>query len=146
MRMSPLRALLAGLALVGVASSASAQYPLRYPYVSPALKQPIPWAPDMMGPGFYLVNAQGGITGPHHYVRPYWCPETGFAPGPLCKPGARPVGPVQGMPPPPMLGQGLPTVNSFPSHPFARSPRDFFMFHENLEAERSRDLRPSIVP
>jgi hypothetical protein len=42
--------------------------------------------------------------------------------------------------PPPMLNDSLPT------HPYARSPRDFFMFHENLEAERSRDLRPTIVP
>jgi hypothetical protein len=36
--------------------------------------------------------------------------------------------------------------DSLPTHPYARSPRDFFMFHENLEAERSRDLRPAIVP
>src|SRR5436190_2658238 len=42
--------------------------------------------------------------------------------------------------PPPLLNDSLPT------HTYARSPRDFFMFHENLEAERSRDLRPTIVP
>jgi hypothetical protein len=40
-----------------------------------------------------------------------------------------------------------PIINDqLPTHPYARSPRDFFMFHENLEAERSRDLRPAIVP
>lgn len=36
--------------------------------------------------------------------------------------------------------------DTLPTHPYARSPRDFFMFYENLEAERSRDLRPAIIP
>lgn len=43
-------------------------------------------------------------------------------------------------------GGGPPTIDSLPTHPYVRSPRDFFMFYENLEAERSRDLRPTLIP
>jgi hypothetical protein len=95
--------------------------------------------PDMTGPGTYFVTPGGLVTGPHYWVNPPWGPETGYQPGPRpCK-----APPVQGMAPPPM---GLPTVDSFPSHQYVRSPRDFFMFYENLEVERSRELRPIIVP
>jgi hypothetical protein len=118
------------LAFLGFADAASAQY------YAPALRRPVGNAPDMMGPGMYFVNYSGMVSGPHYYVVPGWCPETGFAPGP------RPCRPVQGAP----IPGPMPTVNSFPSHPYARSPRDFYMFHENLEAERSRELRPIIVP
>ncbi len=41
---------------------------------------------------------------------------------------------------------GRPVIDNLPTHPYARSPRDFFMFYENLEAERSRELRPSLIP
>ena len=36
--------------------------------------------------------------------------------------------------------------NSFPTHPFTRSPRDFFMWGENMEDERARGNRPFPVP
>jgi hypothetical protein len=42
--------------------------------------------------------------------------------------------------------QGAIAIDSLPTNPYTRSPRDFFMFYENLEAERSRDLRPTLVP
>jgi hypothetical protein len=44
------------------------------------------------------------------------------------------------MPPPPRPG------NAYPSHPFARSPRDFFMWGENMDEERARGSRPFPVP
>ncbi|MCI0380464.1 MAG: hypothetical protein L0215_23000 [Gemmataceae bacterium] len=34
----------------------------------------------------------------------------------------------------------------FPSHPYARGPRDFFMWRENMEEQMRRDMRPSFVP
>lgn len=37
-------------------------------------------------------------------------------------------------------------IDNLPTHEYLRSPRDFFMFYDNLEAERSRDLRPAIIP
>lgn len=44
------------------------------------------------------------------------------------------------------LHKGPIALDNFPVHPYAHGPRDFFMFYENLEAERARDLRPAIVP
>lgn len=43
-------------------------------------------------------------------------------------------------------GNGPPSLDSVPMHQYVRSPRDFFMFYENLEAERSRELRPQLIP
>jgi hypothetical protein len=127
-------------AVVFFAASASAQNVPAY-WIAPATGWPAGNNPDMSGPGMYFVTPGGLVTGPHYYVNPCWCPETGYQPGPRpCK-----SAPVSGVAPPPMAG-GLPTVSSFPSHPYVRSPRDFFMFHENLEVERSRELRPIIVP
>ena len=126
------------------AAPASAQYaPTNVPpyWIAPATGWKAGNNPDMTGPGIYFVTPAGLVTGPHYYVNPPWCPETGYQPGPRpCK-----SAPVSGVAPPPMAG-GLPTVSSFPSHPYVRSPRDFFMFHENLEVERSREFRPIIVP
>jgi hypothetical protein len=36
--------------------------------------------------------------------------------------------------------------NAFPSHPYMRAPRDFFMWRENMEDMRGRDVRPFQVP
>ncbi|MCI0642662.1 MAG: hypothetical protein L0Y72_16145 [Gemmataceae bacterium] len=35
---------------------------------------------------------------------------------------------------------------AFPTHPYARGPRDFFMWRENMEEQTRRDMRPSFVP
>lgn len=58
-------------------------------------------APDMCGPGFYSTNCCGVPYGPNYCVTPPFPPFN----------GARPC------------------VNhaKFPTHPFARSPRDYFM-------------------
>ena len=44
------------------------------------------------------------------------------------------------MPPPPRPSPG------FPTHPFTRSPRDFFMWGEAMDEERARGTRPFPVP
>lgn len=65
----------------------------------------IPQAPDACGPGFYCVNACGTVYGPNHCVYPPFPPFQGMVFGPPCSP-------------------------LFPTHPFARSPRDYFMIGE----------------
>jgi hypothetical protein len=42
---------------------------------------------------------------------------------------------------PPPAGQ-----QPYPSHPFVRGPRDFFMWNESLEEQESRSARPPLVP
>jgi hypothetical protein len=34
----------------------------------------------------------------------------------------------------------------FPTHPYVRSPRDFFMWRENMEDRMARDFRPNLIP
>ena len=89
--------------------------------------------------------------GPQLSIAPYGCPETGVRTPffiPACAPNCgHGHGFGRGM----FAGHGggsggPPTLDSVPMHPYARSPRDFFMFYENLEAERSRDLRPTLIP
>ena len=53
-----------------------------------------------------------------------------------------PQGPRWDMVPPPQKAGG----NMYPTHPFVRSPRDFFMWGEMMEEERSRGNRPFPVP
>jgi hypothetical protein len=69
---------------------------------------PPPRAPDMCGPGSYAPNPFGGVYGPNYYVRPPYPPFQGMILGP--------GGPGNGNGP-----------GGFGTHPFARSPRDFFM-------------------
>jgi hypothetical protein len=66
---------------------------------------PPPTAPDMSGPGLYYPNYCGTYSGPYYWVQPPWQPYQG------------PVGSS------PCLGQQL----GFPTHPYARGPRDYFM-------------------
>lgn len=72
-----------------------------------------PVAPDMCGPGFYCINPCGVMYGPNYCVQPPFPPFNGLIPAPGCgQAGGRPSQ-FPGM--------------SFPTHPFSRSPRDFFM-------------------
>lgn len=71
-----------------------------------------------------------------------------------------PLNPLQGPQPPQMDWQGMqlprmdmmpppmprPGGAAFPTHPFTRSPRDFFMWGEMMEDERARGSRPFPVP
>jgi hypothetical protein len=128
------------LLLAGAMASLAHAQVLRYP-CSPVYERPLPTAPDCRGPGFFYTCPRGTTYGPNYYLRPWWDPTT-----PIC-PQARPGQPgcIPGMPgqlaPPPaypgMAGmpgmQGVPGAPArqatlvFPTHPFARSPRDFFM-------------------
>ena len=118
------------LALLATGSSANAQYCYR----------PVPTAPDMIGTGFYSQNCCGAWCGPNYYVYPPFPPFNGMILGPKGGPGltAMPGIPwYAGMPSMPSVASypaaqyyGLQGQVGFPNHPFARSPRDFFMYEE----------------
>jgi hypothetical protein len=97
-----MKAIVSGLSVLVLsgllASSAQAQCCYIYP----------PPAPDMCGPGYYAVNCGGQVYGPNYNVYPPFCPFQGMVPAPQ----------------PPGGGGGM---AAFPTHPFARSPRDYFM-------------------
>jgi hypothetical protein len=99
-----------------------------------------PWTPDMCGPGFYAPNCCGCVCGPNYCVRPPFEPFNGMFPlpqrPPTSPPGARCPSCPPTLPyyapyaPPCYVPPGCPPPNAtaiFPTHPFARSPRDFFM-------------------
>jgi hypothetical protein len=121
------RYVLAG-AFLGLALSAGlahAQQPYKGCYYPP-----IPHAPDMCNPGYYWTSVCGLTYGPAHCIYPPYPPFQGMVPGPP----PRPYGP--GAPRGPGAGPGGPgAMNSptFPTHPYARSPRDFFMYYDKDE-------------
>jgi hypothetical protein len=96
------------LLLATAVPAANAQpCPYGYPYV----------APDACGPGTYCQGRCGMTYGPNYCVRPPFEPFNGFVP-PVCHQGrGAGAGAYQGPPPSPV----------FPTHPYARSPRDYFM-------------------
>ena len=101
---------------VGLASAAPPYSGCYYP--------PIPRAPDMCNPGYYWTSICGLTYGPAHCVYPPYAPFQGMVPAP-----PRPAGPGR-------MGPGGPgAMNSptFPTHPYARSPRDFFMYYDRDE-------------
>ncbi len=74
-------------------------------------------APDACGPGYWCTNNCGMPYGPSYCLYPAFPPYNGERP---CLPGkGRPA--VYGATPPAQGPAG------FPNHPYARSPRDFFM-------------------
>lgn len=85
------------------ASTALAQAPQYFPYPVPN----IPQAPNACGPGYFSSNCYGTVYGPNYYLYPPYPPFNGFRPS-----YQRPCPPQN---------------PGFPTHPFARSPRDFFM-------------------
>lgn len=94
-------------------TQAQAYYP-HYPNYSHPL---IPQAPNTLGPGYYCVGCYGGVYGPNYCLRPPFQPFNGMI-FPTCRfgPGGKPT-----------FGAGGGQPPTFPTHPFARSPRDFFM-------------------
>jgi hypothetical protein len=99
-----MRSLLAGLlALVAVyaAVSPAAALPPAYPDGCYVWK---PQAPDLCGYGSYCSHPCGMVYGPNYCVYPSFPP-------------------FQGMLPPPQ-------APSAPTHPYARSPRDYFMYED----------------
>jgi hypothetical protein len=84
--------------------------------------RPIPQAPDVCNtPGSYCTHPCGMWYGPNKYLRPCGLPFNGLLPAPAqCVPGFPSAMPA--------AGPGGP-LNSpvFPTHPYVRSPRDYFM-------------------
>jgi hypothetical protein len=121
--------LTAVLGAVFTASLAPAQY------IAPALNTPLLPAPDACGPGFYCAGPCGCAYGPSYCLRP-------------------PFPPVSGVQPPPYWGgqcaqgQGgcVPPTAAFPTHPYARGPRDYFMWTEAERERITRERRPPFVP
>ena len=94
----------------------------------------IPHAPDTSGPGFYCANPCGGVYGPNYYLQPGFPPFSGNPPPPGCFGGGGMMPPFGGaggaFGPGGPAGPGGPGVSGlaiFPSHTFARGPRDYFM-------------------
>jgi hypothetical protein len=96
-------------------------------YNAPALHSPLLPAPDACGPGFYYACPNGTVYGPNYCLRP-------------------PFPPVNGVPPPPWCGPSCGPIAAFPTHPYARGPRDFFMFTEAQRERITRERRPPLVP
>ncbi|HXG10627.1 MAG TPA: hypothetical protein VNK04_12770 [Gemmataceae bacterium] len=68
-------------------------------------------APDACGPGWYNSHPCGMIYGPNYWLTPAGLPFNGLLPAP-------PYG-------------GGQASAAFPTHPYARSPRDYFMIYDN---------------
>src|SRR5262249_47696311 len=136
---------LAALFAVGAAAPlAQAQY-----YgCSPALQVPLLQAPDACGPGFYCVNPCCTVYGPNYCLRPPFEPFNGILPG------RQPYGYGPGAIPPPPTPYGFAQqqaagpqgIPSFATHPYARSPRDFFMWTEAQAERHTRERRLPLVP
>jgi hypothetical protein len=101
----------------------------------------------------YFSPTMPGPSCPGPYCNgPWGCPYgAGY--------GARPpFPPVNGVPPPPFgpMGGGyggyggyggpIPPMAAFPTHPYARGPRDYFMWTEAQQEEITRQRRPPYVP
>jgi hypothetical protein len=95
-------------------------------------------APDACGPGFYTWCPDGSYLGPNYYLRPPWEPFNGILP--QRGHGGAPIAPKLGG-----LGGQKPMV-IFPTHPYARSPRDFFMWGEAQEELHTRERPPGFLP
>lgn len=89
------------------------------PYCSPPVVRPP--APDACGPGFWCTGMCGMPYGPNYCLRPPFPPFNGVLPYPSSVlpnfPSARP----------PQGGPGMQGSPLFPTHPYARGPRDYFM-------------------
>lgn len=121
-------------------------------WVTPVFRTPYPIAPSAYGPGFYSQPYPpcGMVYGPNYYLRPPFMPFNGILPGPQgqaimsCWNGQLPR-PPQGPQGPQGPQAGTPNM-PFPHHPFARGPRDFFMWNEAMEDQRGRLATPLFVP
>jgi len=123
-------------------STASAQYmPATGQYYSPVMHRPLGVAPDACGPGFYVWCPDGQTIGPNYWLRPCFEPYQGIRPPVYRVANGRPeFGNPAAMQQQP-AGQA-----GYPYHPYARGPRDFFMFRENMEEQLSRQTRPNLLP
>lgn len=121
------------------ASTASAQYlPATGQYYSPVTHRPLGVAPAACGPGFYVGCPDGQTIGPNYWLRPCFEPYQGIRPYVYRVANGRPeFGPQL---------QRAAAQAGYPYHPYARGPRDFFMFRENMEEQLGRQTRPNLLP
>jgi len=124
-----------------ITATASAQYvPATGRYHSPVTHRPVGIAPDACGPGFYVWCPDGQTIGPNYWLRPGFEPYNGVRPQVYRINNGRPEFA-------PSFQQLQPSAPAaYPYHPYARGPRDFFMFRENLEDELNRQGRPQLLP
>lgn len=106
--LTSLVALLVAAIFVSPASATAPNYPCPecIRYAAPA--------PDACGQGWYNTNCYGAVYGPHYNVTPPFMPWQGALPAP----------------------QRNNCCGSYPSHPYARSPRDYFMLEDMGRGER----------
>jgi hypothetical protein len=95
----------------------------------------VPQAPDCYGPSYYAPNWYGLYYGPNYDLYPGYSPYN----GPVGFPSFNARGGFGGFGGAGAGGAGAAPPLSFPTHPFARSPRDFFM----VDDESSRPPVPS---
>jgi len=84
-----------------------------------------PQAPDACGAGYYAPNEWGACYGPNYWLMPGYYPFNGARP-PI---GSGKCGAGPGGVPGPGCNTGF-QVPQFPTHPYARSPRDYFMMDQ----------------
>ncbi len=138
-----------GGGLCAVLLFSSVSFAQGYYWATPVFKTPYPTAPDACGPGYYVANQCGAVYGPNYWLLPPFPPYNGPAPPPGC--GNRgPTGPNAPPGGPPGMGAGCPLPGRppygvYPTHPYVRGPRDFFMWNEDMDDTRGRDVRPPLV-
>src|SRR5690349_9562226 len=103
---------LGALACLGVAAGAASANP----WYTPCLRPCPPSAPDACCGGYYVTNPYGAVYGPNYWLQPPFAPVGTVAP---CFRWS-----CNGD------GNGNGGVPGFPTHPYARSPRDFFMMEQ----------------
>ena len=131
--LSRLGALIVVAAMATSVRADAPYYYASYPYLN------IPQAPDACGPGYYNVGPCGMVYGPNYCVYPCFPPWQGAVFGPKLNMGPNgqpyvmgPQGPAPLSALPGLIqgpGPGAPPPR-FVNHPFARSPRDFFMNYD----------------
>lgn len=127
--------------------------PMGFPPNMPPPNVPPPgFAPPMPIPGYnpalptpaYNPNLPAPAYNPN-------LPVPGYTPN-LPVPGYTPNLPVPSYTPNlpnfsiPVYGAPTKVQTAFPYHPYVRSPRDFFMWRENMEDQVMRQTRPALVP
>jgi hypothetical protein len=77
------------------------------------------------------MGPNGVVYGPNYWFRPPGEPFNGSTTD--AAPTSSPWGRARRVP-------------TYPSHPYVRGPRDFFMWRENMEDQMRREQRPVLVP
>jgi hypothetical protein len=106
-------------------------------------------APDAYGPGIYWPCPDGTFLGPSYYLQPPFAPFQGLLPQMQRGPSGSFVPMAPRLPPsggPFGLFGGQQGTPAFPTHPYARSPRDFFMWGEAQQDLHTRERPPVLVP